>query len=261
MDGPRQPRYTPAVLPADTWLGLALLLLAAGVQGFLGFGFGIVSMAGLTLLTDVVHASGVVNLTGLAITLAMLVGLRRHVHWPTTARLGPFVLLGVFGGVAALRSFDGTWLVRGLGVTVMGIAAWNLARPRLSAGSGVASGALASVTAGLLGGAFNTGGPPLVAWLYRRPGSPRELQGTLQSLFLCISLSRVPVAASQGLMAAGVWREAALALPFVGVGLLFGMALSARTDPSRFRTLSWSAFAVVGVVLVLSTLGIGPSRP
>ena len=55
-------------------LGVALFLFVASlVQGFLGFGFGIVAMTGLTVSHDLLHASGVVNLGGIALTSAALV--------------------------------------------------------------------------------------------------------------------------------------------------------------------------------------------
>jgi uncharacterized membrane protein YfcA len=242
---------------ADIWLTLATLLVAAAVQGFLGFGYGIAAMSGLTLGRDLIHAGGVVNVTGIFVTLLMLWRLRAHVDWRTTLRVGPYILVGVVVGVTALRTFDPTWMVRALGLSVLAIAAWNLARPHLSEQRSRLADAVAGSLGGLLGGAFNVGGPPLIAHLYRRPDAPDTLRGTLQTLFLCISLTRLPTSVAQGLMSEVIWREALVALPAVGLGLLLGIRLGRQTDPARFRQLSWSGFGLLGFLLLLSTLREG----
>ena len=76
-------------------LSAAILLGAAGVQGFFGFGFGILAMVGLTLSHDLVHAAGVVNLTGLLLTGSLALQLRHRLLWPVLRRMLPGVLLGV----------------------------------------------------------------------------------------------------------------------------------------------------------------------
>lgn len=234
-----------------------MLLMAGLVQGFLGFGFGITAMSVLTLSHDLIHAGGVVNVAGIAVTSIMLWRLQAHVDWRTTLRVGPFILGGVLVGVTALRTLDPTWMVRVLGVAVLAIAGWNLARPRLSEVRSLLGDAIAGSLGGLLGGAFNVGGPPLIAHLYRRPDPPDTLRGTLQTLFLCIGLARLPFATSQGLMTEAIWREAFLALPAAVLGLGLGIRLGRRTDPARFRQVSWSGFAALGALLLLSTLTDG----
>ena len=118
-------------------LGVALFLFVASlVQGFLGFGFGIVAMTGLTFSHDLLHAAGVVNLTGLLVTSTVLWALRRHTLWGTAGRILPGILVGVLLGVTALSSLDRSWMVRALGVTVVGISAWNLVAPSLRSPSG-----------------------------------------------------------------------------------------------------------------------------
>jgi len=238
---------------ADALLPSLILLLAAGVQGFLGFGFGMTAMSSLALCEDLVHAAGVVNLTGLLITASQLWRLRAFVLWRPAGRILPWLLLGVLCGVTALGELDRSLLVRILGASVMAISAWNLLLPRVTArGSPLWDGAV-GLLSGALGGAFNTGGPPLVAYLYRRPESPLALKATLQLLFLCIGASRAPAAASQGLMTPPVLRDAALATPFVLAGLAGGLALGARVDGTRFRRISWLALGGLGMALLVTS--------
>ena len=241
-----------ASLAISLAISLAALAFAAGVQGFLGFGFGIVAMTILAFGFDLVHASGVVNLTGLVVTVGMLWRLRDAVLWPVARRMIPWIAVGVFAGVTALGTLDRGVMLRCLGAVVIGLAAWNLIAPRLAtrepplfidAGVGMIGGAL--------GGAFNTGGPPIIAHLYRRREGPDALRGTLQVLFLSISLLRAPVAWSQGLMAAEVWSHAAWGIPVVLLGQRAGAALGARVPVERFRPVTWAALGLLGAVLLV----------
>ena len=242
----------PTRMPEIEALALAAVILglAAVTQGFFGFGFGIIAMTGLTLSDDVVHAAGVVNVTGIALTSSLVLRLRRGVLWPVMARVVPPLLLGVAVGVLALSSLERAVLVRLLGATVVAISAWNLVSPRLEHTESRVQDVAAGLLAGLLGGAFNTGGPPIVAHLYRRGEAPEALKATVQALFLTIGLSRLPIAASQGLMSAPIWRDALLAVPFVVAGSYAGLALARRLPPERFRAAGWLGLGTLGAALL-----------
>jgi len=249
-------RYNPGAMPAlddpALWLRAALLLVAAGVQGFFGFGFGMVSMSVLSLRGDLVHSAGLVNLTGLLLSGWLAVHLRARVLWPLVVRMLPFIGLGVLFGVTALSRADRSLMVSFLGVTVAGISAWNLLSPRLRHTESRTLDVVLGLFGGLLGGAFNTGGPPLVMHLYRRADDPVALKGTIQVLFVTMGLLRLPAAASQGHFSADVLRDAALAAPAVLVGVAVGARLAHRVDPQRFRRAVWAALLLLGIGLVAS---------
>jgi len=226
-----------------------LVLFASFVAGLFGFGFGIVATAGLALTTDLVHAANVVNLASPFVTASLFWQLRGHVAWPAVRRIAPWLLAGVVAGVFALASIDGRVLVRVLGVFVIAVSIWNLSARPLRVPETLLGDAVAGGLSGLFGGAFNSGGPPLIAYVYSRPGSPEQLKATLQALFLCSSFARMAVAAAQGVMERSVLSEAALATPFAIAGQYAGHALSARLSAERFRRLAWAGLLALGVVL------------
>ncbi len=242
-------------IPSETWsagVAVAILATAALTQGFFGFGFGIIAMTGLTLSQDVIHAAGVVNVTGLALTGSLFLRLRREVLWRVLRPLVPALLVGVAIGVTALSRLDGALLVRLLGATIVAIALWNLASPRLHPTESRLRAAAMGLLAGLLGGAFNTGGPPLVAYLYARHEAILALKATVQATFFVLGLTRLPLAIGQGLIDAAVWRDALVAAPLVVLASLTGVALAGRVASERFRNAAWIALAGLGAALLLS---------
>jgi len=226
-----------------------LVLLASFVAGLFGFGFGIVATAGLSLTTDLVHAANVVNFVSPFVTASLFWQLRGHVAWAPVRRIAPWLLGGVALGVLALASLDARILVRALGALVVAVSLWNLSARPLRVPETRLSDALAGGLSGLFGGAFNSGGPPLIAYVYSRPGTPEQLKATLQALFLCSTLARMAFASAQGVMEASALWQAALATPLALAGQWAGHALSTRISADRFRPLAWGALLALGVVL------------
>jgi uncharacterized membrane protein YfcA len=236
---------------ADAIPDLAILLAAALLQGFFGFGFGIVAVSGLTLTQDLVHATGVVNITGILLTSWIAFQLRRRLLRRLTLRMLPPALVGVLVGVTALQQIERDLMVSILGGSILVISMWNLARPRLSGSqSPLLDGAMA-LLGGLLGGAFNTGGPPLIVHLYRRPEDPEALKATLQTLLLAMGLARLPMAAAQGLLDESIWIDAATMAPAAVAGVVLGIALARRIPPERFRRACWVGLGLLGIGLLV----------
>jgi uncharacterized membrane protein YfcA len=241
------------MLPVDdALLTLAILLVAALVQGFFGFGFGILAMGGLTLTQDLIHASGIVNITAVVVMVWLTFQLRHDILYRLTLRMLAPVLLGVFLGVIALGLFDRDLMVSILGATIVIVALWNLVQPRLRSRESAWLDAAMALLGGLLSGALNAGGPPLIIHLYRRPEHPEVLKATLQSLLLTMAVSRLPIAAAHGLLSGRIWAEAALMVPFVMAGVAGGIALARRIPPERFRRACWVALGLLGVGLLIA---------
>ena len=236
----------------DLAAAAAILTAGALIQGFLGFGFAIVAMAGLTLSRDLLHAAGVVNLTGILVAASVLTALRREVLWRPALRMIPGVLVGVVLGVSALGALDRDFMVRTLGVTIIAISLWNLRTPPPQRGEAPIWDGVTGLLGGLLGGAFNTGGPAIVAHLYRRPDPPPAIKATNQLIFLTMGLARLPTATAQGQMTSSIWIEATIIAPLLVAGLLIGIWLGRRVSPAQFRRVSWLALGAMGGALVFS---------
>lgn len=228
-----------------------MLFAGSALQSFLGFGYGIVAMSVLALSVGVVTASGVVNITGMIQVGWVAWALRRHIRWSYILRLLPGTFVGLALGLLTLKNADPTWLIRALGATIVGIAIWNLVSER---GHGHGSPLWDFVTgfsSGAIGGAFNTGGPPIVAYLYQRPDPPEVLKATVQMHFVAFTVVRLTAATSVGLIDGQIVRIALLLVPVILLGATTGLWLGRRVSPERFRTASWVALGLMGVVLGL----------
>jgi uncharacterized membrane protein YfcA len=231
---------------------MLFFFIGAVMQGFLGFAFALVAMGGLSLVTDLRHAAAVVNVAALAQYAWMVIALRRHVHWTVVWRMLPAISVGIVLGIYALKVGDPGLLKTLLGVTVTALAAWYLWGPAPSSDPPAWQDSPVGLVSGIFTGLFNTGGPPLVAHIYRRPDPPDRLKGTVQTLFIIGSTVRLGAAVSQGMITRSVLIDAGIGL-FAGIsGVICGMALGRRTSPERFRKLSWIGLIVLGLIITFS---------
>ncbi|MGH0033473.1 MAG: TSUP family transporter [Myxococcota bacterium] len=237
-------------LPDALWFP-AILFAASLAQGFFGFGFGIIAMSALGFGADIVSAAALVNASGLALTAWMVLDLRAHVLWRVYARIAPFLLVGVLCGVTALSRLDGSLMIRVLAVFVIGISLWNVASPHLRVPESRWLDGAVGLLGGLFGGAFNTGGPPIVVYVYGRAEPPDALKATIQVLFVSISLFRLPIAAAQGHLDAEVLGRVVVGVPAVALGAWLGLRLARRVEPQRFRRACWLGLTGLGVALLV----------
>jgi len=239
-------------------LELCILFLAATAQGFLGFGFGIVAMGGLSLLQELQHSSALVNVTGLVTTGGLALVLRRHADWRLVLRLAPGAAVGIATGVYLLGALDARPLKLAMGVTIALISAWNLSsrRPgRRSAESGASRlDAPVSLVSGVFTGLFNMGGPPLIAHVYRRNEPPDVLRGTIQALLLMSVIFRLLSASVSGMITEAVLHDAATGVVVAIAGATGGLLIGRRVSADRFRRASWVALGLLGVGIAISSV-------
>ncbi|TDE59725.1 sulfite exporter TauE/SafE family protein [Nonomuraea mesophila] len=214
--------------------GVALIAtLAAFAQALSGFGFALVAVPLVTLLTGPQTAVTVVTALGCLLALAMGVQERRHVVGRTVALVTGAGLAGMPVGLLAVTAMSARSLSVFIACVVLAFA-FVLAR-----GATVRRGAGPAAAAGFVSGALLTStgmnGPPLVAGFQAMGLEPREFRATLQVAFCaCDALALLGFLAVGRLTADSLLLTAA-GLPGMVVGWWLGDRLFARTDPRRFK--------------------------
>ena len=104
---------------------------------------------------------------------------------------------------------------------------------------------------GILGGAYNTTGPPVIIYGNCRGWPPAEFKGNLQAFFLLTSLIIIVSHALAGNYTPDVLRLSLLVLPAVAAGLGAGLALSKRVSAAAFRTIVLWLLLALGVWLIV----------
>jgi uncharacterized membrane protein YfcA len=104
------------------------------------------------------------------------------------------------------------------------------------------------VFSGWLTGAFNIGGPPLVAYLYSRPWPVQRVVAVLSAIFLSSGLVRLAVIVADGRVSSPLLEATAVSLAPVLLGILVGQKCLSKTSPELLRA---------AVSIILFGLGLG----
>ena len=232
----------------------AVFFVATLVRVVFGFGDALVAMPLLALFLDVKSASPLFALVCATLSLAILKDSWRRIDMPGMRRfllpalLGlPFGLLFLHaGGEKGVKALLAIVLISFSGHRLAGLERREAISPRFAP--------LAGFLAGFLGGAYNTGGPPIVIYGVLRKWEPHVFRATLQGYFLVTSLFVL-----LGHAATGLWNRQLLMrylslLPVVLLAVPLGNAIHRRISPERFNRAIEAILLLLGGALLWKSL-------
>jgi uncharacterized protein len=230
----------------QTAIVLGMLAAGALVQGYSGFGFGILATSLLALLDlNMAGMAAVVTFGALCTSLVLLPITRAeaHIDW----RRALLILSGNLCGQPAGYWFIHTWGDRpvfriALGAVLLAFAVNGMVTPHVRRRLPLALAPAVGLAGGFLAGAFVTGGPPVILYLYSQTDDPRTMKATVQFIFLISTAYRLVWVGVSGDMTLPVVRLALLSLPVVLPVLVLAHALSKRISVAGFRR---AVFAVI----------------
>jgi uncharacterized membrane protein YfcA len=177
--------------------------------------------------------------------------LRRSIRWRAAAPMLVGVAVGAPLGAYTLSYLPEALLERTLGAYLVGIALHGLLAPKpdpnreaarppdaLPFATGVASGGL--------GGTFNIGGPPLIAYVYRQPWTQIEMNATLQAVFLLSYALQLSAYLQAGLIGPDAGAPILAALPPVFAGAIAGRKLIPKVRQDRLQAAIYLALGLLG---------------
>lgn len=242
--------------PTNIALTVALIVfIALLLQSTIGFGSALVAMPLLSGLLGVHTATAIVGILSVVSSLIITIVDRRHVDLRQSWRLTLASFIGVPVGLLLLQTVPEGIILRALGALLVAYGVFSLLSARLRVNDERDYGCLAwpmGFAAGVLGGAYNTNGPPLVVFGVLNRWPPQQFRATLQSVFFT---SGIVIALGQ--WAAGLWTPEALMLtawaaPAIPVAILLGRWLNARIPQALFTQLLYVLLIVLGARLLMA---------
>ena len=234
---------------------IGVVFAAAFVRSALGFGDAVIAMPLLTMVIGLKTASPLVAFIGPTISVLVLARGWRKVDLKPAVRLIAASALGIPVGVYGLARLPEEPLKVALGALILFYGVFGLARP----GARIRSERawlpwLVGGTAGVLGGAYNTNGPPVVAYGMLRGWPPESFRATLQGYFLPTGLAILAGHGLAGLWTAAVLESFAYSLPGIVLGVLLGGLLNKKLTHRAFTRLVYASLVIMGAVMLIREL-------
>jgi uncharacterized membrane protein YfcA len=241
------------------WI-LLVMFLATFVQCTFGFGNALVAMPVLAFFVPLQFASPLVAMTSMTVTVGIVIADWRHMEFGAAARLVAGAVFGIPLGLWLLTGADERIVKGVLAVVILGFSVFSLSNPRRFHLNSDRWGLGFGWIAGLLGGAYNTHGPPLVIFGFLREWSARQFRATLQGYFLLAGSLVLMGHALKGLWTKEVLWHYAMCLPLTLLAFTLGHFLSRRFSQRGFERLINIAILLIALSLLVNVI-VSPGSP
>jgi uncharacterized membrane protein YfcA len=246
----------------------AIFAVGAMVQTVAGFGSALIIMPLLTYFIGIKSAATVMAIAGSAVTVAVLYQNWQGLRWAEAAYLLVGSIVGIPVGTMALKSLPAAPIVALLGVVLLAYALFRITlRNRFAvevappSGNPTWGGRLTSIfvglTAGLLGGAYATDGPPLVIYGDVKGWPKESFRSILQAVFLVDGILIIAWHGAGGLVSGEVITYSAYGIPGMLVGLGAGIWVDRRVNHELFHKMLLALIILLGVSLIARAVLMG----
>ncbi|WDP89074.1 MAG: sulfite exporter TauE/SafE family protein [Desulfobacter sp.] len=214
---------------------VGIILIAAYVRGYSGFGFSMITVAGLSLIYPPATVVPAVLMLEVAASGYLIPGVWKKINWHTLGWLSIGVTAGSPAGVWLLKFLPESLLKIGIAIVVAGLAGllWTGGEYRRQIGRIGAIGA--GWVSGVLTGSAAVGGPPVILFFFSSPTHTEVSRATLIAFFFGSDLIAAAVCGASGLITPPTVKIFLTALVPLVIGIVAGNRGFLKTDPVRFR--------------------------
>jgi uncharacterized membrane protein YfcA len=230
---------------------MIVLFFSTFIRSAIGFGDGLIAMPLLALVLGTRTASPVVAFAAAMIALTILLANWGKVDLRSVLRLVLASLVGIPFGLLLLRYAPDHLMKVILGSLLILYGVYSLVTPRLPIIQNNTWALGFGFVAGVLGGAYNTNGPPIVIYGTLRRWAPEHFRTTLQYYFF---LSGLLILVGHGV--AGLWTPDVLRIflysaPLVLLAIYAGGKVHHRIPVESFSHVVYAFLILMGVVFLI----------
>ena len=234
-----------------TILVLVILFLSTFIRSALGFGDALIAMPLLAMVVGLQVATPLTAMGGTTIAIIILVKSWRKVEIKAAWRLVLTTLVGIPIGIFFLKAAPEILVKSLLGILITGFGLYNLLAPKLPKLLTDRWAYLTGIIAGILGGAYNANGPPVVIYGMLRRWDSEKFRATLQGYFLPTGSA---ILITHGL--AGMWTSQVVhlylySLPIIIGGVIIGGKVNQIIPQGKFDNIIYGFLAVIGILLII----------
>ncbi|MDQ7817039.1 MAG: sulfite exporter TauE/SafE family protein [Melioribacteraceae bacterium] len=233
---------------------ITIIFIGSFIRSSIGFGEAVIGMPLLALFIDVKSATPLIALTASTLAILLLISSWRKVSLKDA---WPFVfstMLGLPVGLYYLKNTSELLIKIVLGILLILFGLYYLFVKKLPHLKNERLSILFGFFAGILGGAYNTNGPPTVIYGVLRRWSPQHFRATLQGIFFPTGLIITVSHGITGLWSGFVLSSYLFSLPAILIAFYLGNKLHYRINEERFKKIIYTFILIIGIVLIINSM-------
>ncbi len=232
------------------WIVIPIVMLAGFVNAAAGFGSGLVAMPLLVATVGLEFGAPFFVLVLTAATLHIIYRYRADLNLRAVWQLSATAILAIPPGVLIAERVDERIVVGFLGVFLITYAIYALIGPQIPRIPVNPWAYVAGLASGMLTGAYNTGGPPVILYASSQRWPLETFKGNLQTFFFINNLVLIFSHFIDRNFTTAVVTHAALAIPAVFIAGWLGGHTDHLINQETFRRLILILLIVLGLFLI-----------
>jgi uncharacterized membrane protein YfcA len=231
------------------------LIIGGIIAGVVGFGAVVVLMSLLPYYFGIVDSPTLALSINLLYTVALLWKFRKYVDLKLAAL--PTAIYSVLAAVMVhlIGDIEVRALAIALAVLLMALSVYFLAfARRIKVRGSMALGIACSSVAGVTGGLFGVGGPPMVLYFLAAAKDHDTYMGCLQFLFVVTGVVSLGARFGSGMFRAELLPYVAVGIAGTMAGMWLGERICRRLNADAMRVATYIFVGVSGLILLLQQL-------
>jgi len=232
------------------------IFCGALIYGTFGFGDAMFAMPFLSMVIGVKTATPLMTLNGTTMAALLFIKHYKDVDWAKAKKLILASFLGIPLGIYFLKNGNEAYTKILLGIIITSVSLYNLFLKK-----GIHTIQLNpnwvyifGFIAGILGGAFNTGGPSVVIFGTLSGWTQTQFISTLQGYFLPCDIFILSGQLFSGLLNKLVLHYYLISLPFLLLALWLGHRLRKKIPEGNFSKYIFILLLIIGMIFLTRSL-------
>ena len=227
-----------------------IIFLASFNQGLTGFGFALTSLPLLSLVIDVKEAIPLAAICGFIVNIYLTYQLKAHIDFSEIKLLIIGSIIGIPLGVFFLAKADESLILKILAGVILLFVLLNTTHFIKPFNISNRWGLVFGFFSGILGGAFNTNGPPVLIYFYLKDWDKYKQKASITGYFIITSILIVTSHAVSGFTTSTILLHSLYALPFLVAGILLGNSLFSKVSTNLYRSIILVFLTAMSLILI-----------
>jgi uncharacterized protein len=233
---------------------ILIILVATVIKSAFGFGDALLAMPLLALFMNMKTTVPLVALVGFVTSLIIVIR-----YWKSAYIKGLWVLilyciLGIPLGLFFLKNTDDRIVKLILALLIISFSTINLAKPDFLELKSNKFVWIFGLFSGMLGGAYNTNGPPIIIYGKLKKWEPDNFRAILQSVLLPTNLFIIIGQGSAGFWTSEVIDYFIICIPVILIGTIIGGLVHRKLSGEKFNKYVDCLLIIIGIVLLVNII-------
>ena len=237
-----------------TLIIICIVFISTLTRSIFGFGDALIAMPVLVLFIDIKIATPLIALVAFFIAISILIKNWNQVEFKSAWRLIASSLVGIPIGLWFLDDINENAIKLILGILVLLFATYNLFKPRLHQLKSEKYAWIFGFVAGIVGGAYNTNGPPIVIYSSLKKWNPQNFRATLQGYFFTTGILLILSHGIAGNFTNEVLSYFGYCLPAVLIAVIIGARINKKIPVERFHKYIYAILGILGTMLIVNSI-------